>query len=231
VIELYYAPTPNGLKVRLFLEEAALAHRVVPVSLSGGEQLRPEFLAIAPNGRIPAIVDRAPAGGGAPLALMESGAILWYLAAKTGRFLPAGERERAEVLQWLFWQMAGLGPMAGQAGYFRVYATERVPFAIERYTKETRRLYGVLDRRLADREFVAGDYSIADMACYPWIVPHAAHGQALEDFPHLARWHAKVGRRPAVRRTYQGVEDVYSRPGRPVAVPEPGGAPRTRSAE
>ena len=231
MITLYYAPTPNGLKVRLFLEEAGVAHRIVPVSLSRGEQLRPEFLAIAPNGRIPAIVDPEPADGGAPLSLMESGAILWYLAGKTGRFLPADERGRAEVLQWLFWQMAGLGPMAGQAGYFRVYAPEPVPFAVERYTQETRRLYGVLDRRLADREYVAGDYSIADIACYPWIVPHAGHGQTLEDFPRLARWYRALGRRPAVQRTYQGVEDVYSRPGRPVAVPPVPHAARARSGE
>ena len=219
MIELYYAPTPNGLKVRLFLEEAGLPHRIAPVSLSRGEQLRPEFLAIAPNGRIPAIVDSAPADGGAPLSLMESGAILCYLASKTGRFLPADERGRAEVLQWLFWQMAGLGPMAGQAGYFRVYAPESVPFAVERYTKETHRLYTVLDRRLADRDFVAGEYSIADIACYPWIVPHAGHGQTLEEFPNLARWYREIGLRPAVRRTYEGVEDVYARPGRLVAAP------------
>jgi len=231
VIELYYAPTPNGLKVRLFLEEAGLEHRIVPVSLSRGEQFRPQFLAIAPNNRIPAIVDSAPAEGGAPLALMESGAILWYLAGKTGRFLPADARQRAEVLQWLFWQMAGLGPMAGQAGYFRVYAPEPVPFAVERYTAETRRLYAVLDRRLADRDFIAGDYSIADMACYPWIVPHAAHGQTLADFAHLARWYRAVGARPAVRRTYAGVEDVYSRPGRPVAVRAAAGAAPARAGE
>lgn len=228
MIELYYAPTPNGLKVRLFLEEAAVPYRIRPVSLSLGEQFRPEFLAIAPNNRIPAIVDQDPADGGAPLCLMESGAILWYLATKAGRFLPADERGRAEVSQWLFWQMAGLGPMAGQAGYFRVYAPEPVPFAVERYTKETRRLYGVLDRRLADRDFVAGDYSIADMACYPWIVPHAGHGQRLEDFPHLARWYRAVGRRAAVQRTYAGVEDVYRRPGRPVAAPA---ATRGRAGE
>jgi GST-like protein len=230
MIDLYYAATPNGLKVRLFLEEAALPYRILPVSLSRGEQFRPEFLAIAPNNRIPAIVDTAPADGGPPLALMESGAILWYLAVKTGRFLPPDERGRAEVSQWLFWEMAGLGPMAGQAGYFRVYAPERVPFAIERYTNETRRLYGVLDRRLAGREFVAGDYSIADIACYPWIVPHAGHGQALEAFPELARWFHAVGRRPAVRRTYEGVEDVYSRPGRPVAAPTRR-SPRAAAAE
>ena len=229
MIEFYYAPTPNGQKVRLFLEETALPHRMRTLALSRGEQLTPEYVAISPNGRIPAIVDTAPADGGAPLALMESGAILWYLAGKTGRYLPADERGRAEVSQWLYWQMAGLGPMAGQAGYFRVYAKERVPFAIERYTNETRRLYGVLDRRLADREYIAGDYSIADMASYPWIVPHAGHGQVLEDFPHLDRWFRAVGDRPATRRAYAGVEDVYARPGRPVASPRP--TPRAASRE
>jgi len=217
VIDLYYAATPNGLKVRLYLEEAGLAYRLVPVSLGVGEQFAPSFLAISPNNKIPAIVDRAPSDGGEPQALMESGAILWYLATKTGRLLPAEPRAQAQVLQWLFWQMAGLGPMAGQAGYFRVYAPEVVPFAIERYTKETRRLYGVLDARLADRPYIAGTYSIADIACYPWIVPHAGHGQALADHPHLARWFAAIGNRPAVRRTYEGVEDVYTRRSRPVA--------------
>ncbi len=227
MIELYYAATPNGLKVRLFLEEAGLSYRIRPVSLSRGEQFEPQFQAIAPNNRIPAIVDHEPAGGGAPLALMESGAILWYLADKTGRFVPGDARGRAEVLQWLFWQMAGLGPMAGQAGYFRVYAPQPVPFAIERYTRETRRLYGVLDRQLAGREFIAGDYSVADMACYPWIVPHAGHGQALDSFPQLKRWFAALGRRPAVRRVYRGVEDVYARAGPAVA---PAGASRTPRA-
>ena len=217
MIDLYYAATPNGLKVRLYLEEAGLAYRLVPVSLNGGEQFAPSFLAISPNNKIPAIVDHAPSDGGEPQALMESGAVLWYLATKTGRFLPTEPRAQAQVLQWLFWQMAGLGPMAGQAGYFRVYAPEVVPFAIERYTKETRRLYGVLDARLADRPYIAGTYSIADIACYPWIVPHVAHGQALADHPHLARWFAAIGDRPAVRRTYEGVEDVYSRKSRPVA--------------
>ena len=217
MIDLYFSATPSGLKVRLYLEEARIPYRIVPVSLSGGEQFRPEFLAISPNSKIPAIVDHAPAGGGAPLALMESGAILWYLAEKTGCLLPADPRGRAEVSQWLFWQMAGLGPMAGQAGYFRVYAPERVPFAIERYTQETSRLYGVLDRRLADRAYVAGAYSIADIACYPWIVPHAGHGQTLARFPHLSRWFGTIGVRPAVLRTYEGVEDVYGRRGSPVA--------------
>ena len=217
MIELYYAPTPNGLKVLLLLEELGLAYRKVGVDLARGEQFAPGFLAISPNNKIPAILDHAPADGSAPLAVFESGAILLYLAQKTGRCLPAAPRDRAEALQWLFWQVAGLGPMAGQAGYFRVYAPETVPFAIQRYTQETRRLYGVLDRRLAAREWIAADYSIADIACYPWIVPHAAHGQALEDFPDLRRWFGAMQRRPAVARTYAGVEDVYQRPGRPVA--------------
>ena len=209
MIELYFWPTPNGLKVKLFLEEAQLPYRVVLVNLGKGEQLAPAFLAIAPNNRIPAIVDREPADGGPPLPLFESGAILWYLAEKTGRFLPRG-RARMEVLAWLFWQMAGLGPMAGQNGHFRAYAPRPIPYAIERYTRETHRLYGVLDQRLARREFIAGEYSIADMACYPWIVPHAAHGQDLDEFPHLRRWFEAIRARPATVRVYAGVEDSYA---------------------
>lgn len=217
MIDFHHAETPNGLKVRLFFEESGLEHRAIRIDLSAGAQFDPAFLAISPNNKIPAIVDHAPDDGGAPLAVFESGAILLYLAQKTGRFLPADARARLEAVQWLFWQMAGLGPMAGQAGWFRVYAPERVPLAIDRYTRETRRLYGVLDRRLAGRDFVAGEFSIADMACYPWIVPHAAHGQDLGEFPHLARWFAAVGARPATLRAYAGVVDVYSQPGRPVA--------------
>lgn len=220
LIDLYFSPTPNGMKIRLFLEETGLAHRIVPMRLSAGDQFRPEFVAISPNAKMPAIVDHAPADGGEPYPVFESGAILWYLAEKTGRLLPEpGEgRDRHTVMQWLFWQMAGLGPMAGQAGYFRVYANEPVPFAIERYTRELRRLYGVLDRRLAGREFIAGSaYSIADIACYPWIVPHQGHGQALAEFPQLARWFAAVGERPATRRAYAGVDDVYARRGTAVA--------------
>jgi len=217
VIDLYFSPTPNGLKIRLFLEETGLAHRIVPMRLSAGDQFAPAFVAISPNGKMPAIVDHAPADGGEPLAVFESGAILWYLAEKSGQLLPTG-RDRLTAMQWLFWQMAGLGPMAGQAGYFRVYASEPVPFAIERYTRESRRLYGVLDRRLAGRDFIAGDaYSIADIACYPWVVPHRGHGQDLAEFPDLARWFAAVADRPATRRAYDGVGDVYARRGTPVA--------------
>ncbi len=168
MIDLYYWPTPNGLKITLFLEESGLPHRLHKVDIGKGEQFKPEFLAISPNNRIPAIVDSEPKGGGAPISVFESGAILLYLAEKTGKFIPSDVRGRAEVLQWLFWQVGGLGPMAGQNGHFNVYAPEKVPYAIDRYTRETTRLYGVLNKRLADRRFVAGeDYSIADMASYP----------------------------------------------------------------
>jgi GSH-dependent disulfide-bond oxidoreductase len=210
MIDLYFAATPNGLKAKLFFEEAQLPYRVMPVSLSKGEQFKPDFLAVSPNNKIPAIVDHEPMGGGAPVTLFESGAILLYLAEKIGRFIPAEIHGRTEVLQWLFWQMSGLGPMAGQIGHFNVYAPEQVPYAIDRYTRETHRLYGVLDRRLADRSFIAGEFSIADIACYPWIVPHEAHGQNLEDFPHLKRWFDTIAARPATVRTYEGVENVYA---------------------
>jgi GSH-dependent disulfide-bond oxidoreductase len=210
MIDLYFSPTPNGLKARLFLEEAGLRYRLMPVALGKGEQLQPDYLAISPNGKIPAIVDHEPAGGGAPITLFESGAIMLYLAEKSGRLIPTDTHGRAEVLQWLFWQMAGLGPMAGQIGHFNVYAPEKVPYAIDRYTRETHRLYGVLDRRLADRAFIAGEFSIADIACYPWIVPHEAHGQDLNDFPHLQRWFHAIATRPATLRTYDGVENVYA---------------------
>jgi GST-like protein len=173
---------------------------------------------LSPNNRTPAIVDHEPRDGGAPLTMFESGAIMLYLAEKTGRLIPADARGHSDVLQWLFWQMAALGPMAGQAGYFRVYAPQAVPFAIERYTSEVARLYGVLDKRLADREYIVGELSIADIACYPWIVPHAGHGQQLAAFPQLSRWFASIGSRPATIRTYAGVKDVYARRGAPVAV-------------
>ena len=211
MIELYYTATPNGLKLRLFLEETGLAHRIVPVRLSAGDQFKPEFLAISPNNKIPAILDHAPLDGGAPLPVFESGAILLYLAEKTGLLYPAQPRQRLEVSQWLFWQMAGLGPMSGQAGHFRVHAEEPLPYAIERYTGEVRRLHGVLDRRLQDRRFLVGDdYSIADVACYPWIVPHAGLGQDLATTPHLRRWFEDIAARPATRRAYEGVEPAYA---------------------
>jgi len=202
MIDLYYWTTPNGHKITIFLEETGLEYRLRPINIGRGEQFDPAFLKIAPNNRIPAIVDHAPADGGEPIALFESGAILSYLAEKTGRFLPNDTRGRYETLQWLFWQMAGLGPMAGQNHHFRNYAPEKLPYAIERYVKETNRLYGVLDKRLADREYMAGAYSIADMAAYPWIVPYEAQGQTLEDFPNLKRWFEAIAARPAVQRAY-----------------------------
>jgi GST-like protein len=217
MIDLHYSTTPNGLKVKLLLEEAGIPYRGVLLSLNRGDQFKPEFTALSPNNRIPAIVDHDPPGGGAPLSMFESGAIMLYLAEKTGRLIPADTHGRSDVLQWLFWQVAALGPMGGQAGYFRVYAPQVVPFAVERYTNEVTRLYGVLDRRLADRTYIAGEFSIADIACYPWIVPHAGHGQSLAAFPHLARWFAAIGSRAATIRTYAGVEDVYARRGAPVA--------------
>ncbi|RNF85500.1 glutathione S-transferase N-terminal domain-containing protein [Montanilutibacter psychrotolerans] len=210
MIDLHYWGTPNGLKIRLFLEEAGLDYRIRPVNIGKGEQFAPEFLAISPNNKIPAIVDHAPADGGAPLAVFESGAILLYLADKSGRLLPAAPRDRAQALQWLFWQVGGLGPMAGQAGHFRVYAPEPVPYGIDRYTRETARLYGVIDRRLADVEYLAGEYSIADIATYPWIVPHEAHGQDLADFPNLRRWYDAIATRPATLRAYDGIRNTYA---------------------
>jgi GST-like protein len=211
MIDLYYWGTPNGLKPRLFFEETGLPHRIVPVNIGKGEQFAPEFLAISPNNRIPALVDHHPTGGGAPISLFESGAMLLYLGEKTGRFIPNDLRGRAEVLQWLFWQVGGLGPMAGQNGHFRTYAPEPLPYAIDRYTRETQRLYGVLDRRLADRAFIAGEFSIADMACYPWIVPHKAHGQNIADFPNLQRWFDTIAARPATVRAYVDIADPYAK--------------------
>lgn len=208
MIDLYYWTTPNGHKITMFLEETGLAYRIIPVNIGTGAQFDPKFLAVSPNNRIPAIVDPEPKGGGAPLSVFESGAILLYLAEKTGRFLPSDTRGRFEVIEWLFWQMAGLGPMAGQNHHFSRYAPERIPYAIERYVKETNRLYGVLNRRLADRAFIAGDYSIADIAAYPWIVPYEAQGQRLEDFPHLKRWFQAIHDRPATVRAYAKAAEI-----------------------
>ncbi|MBV8975118.1 MAG: glutathione S-transferase N-terminal domain-containing protein [Sinobacteraceae bacterium] len=202
MIDLYYWTTPNGHKITMFLEETALPYRIVPVNISSGAQFEPAFLAISPNNRIPAIVDNAPAEGGAPVSLFESGAILLYLAQKSGKLLPRDTRGQAEVTQWLFWQMANLGPMAGQNHHFARYAPQKIPYAIERYVKETNRLYGVLNQRLKDRRFIAGDYSIADIACYPWIVPYEAQGQRLEEFPHLERWFRSIRDRTATVRAY-----------------------------
>ncbi len=212
MIDLHYWTTPNGHKVTIFLEEVGLPYRIVPVNISKGAQFKPDFLAISPNNRIPAIVDHEPVGGGAPISVFESGAILLYLAEKTGRFLPADPHGRVEVTQWLFWQMAGLGPMAGQNHHFSQYAPEKLPYAINRYVSETNRLYGVLNRRLADRPFIAGTYSIADMAAYPWIVPYKNQGQTLEDFPHLKRWFETIKSRPAVVRAYDRAKEVNVQP-------------------
>jgi GST-like protein len=212
MIDLYYWTTPNGHKITMFLEEAGIPYRLIPVHIGAGEQFKPEFLAISPNNRIPAIVDQAPTDGGAPISLFESGAILLYLADKVGRFIPSDIRGRADVLQWLFWQMAGLGPMAGQNHHFSQYAPEKIPYAISRYVNETNRLYGVLNKRLADRPFIVGEYSIADMACYPWIVPHERQGQKLEDFPHLQRWFSEIKARPATARAYDRAKEINTAP-------------------
>ena len=203
MIDLHYWPTPNGHKITLFLEEAGLDYRIKPVNIGQGEQFAPACLAIAPNNRMPAIVDHDPTDGGEPISVFESGAILLYLAHKTGRFGGGSPRGHVEVVQWLMWQMGGLGPMAGQNHHFNIYAPEKLPYAIDRYLKETNRLYGVLDRRLADRAFVAGDeYSVADMACYPWIVPYERQGQRLEDTPNLQRWFEAIRERPATVVAY-----------------------------
>lgn len=211
MIDLFHWTTPNGHKMTMFLEEAGLPYRLIPVNIGKGEQFRPEYLAISPNNKIPALVDHDPQDGGAPVTLFESGAMLLYLAEKSGKLIPSDIHRRAEVLQWLFWQVGGLGPMAGQIGHFNVFAPEKVPYAIDRYTKETSRLYGVLDKRLADREFIAGEYSIADIACYPWIVPHKAHGQDLGNFPHVRRWFDSIAARPATVRAYGNAKDGYAR--------------------
>jgi GSH-dependent disulfide-bond oxidoreductase len=207
MIDLYYWPTPNGHKITMFLEEAGLPYTIHKVDIGKGDQFQPEFLAISPNNRMPAIVDHEPKGGGAPISVFESGAILLYLAEKIGKFISSDIRGRVEALQWLFWQMGGLGPMAGQNGHFNSYAPEKVPYAIDRYTKETTRLYSVLNKRLADRRFVAGEaYSIADMASYPWIIPHERHKQVIGDFPHLKRWFDEISARPATVKAYAGVD-------------------------
>ena len=212
MIELHYWPTPNGHKITIFLEEAELPYDIKPVDISAGDQFKPAFLAISPNNRMPAIIDCAPLDGGEPIAIFESGAILTYLAEKTGKFLPVDVRGRKQVLEWLFWQVGGLGPMAGQNHHFVQYAPERIPYATERYVKETNRLYGVLDRHLADREWIAGDYSIADMASYPWIVPWQRQQQDLEKFPNARRWFEAMKRRPAVMRAYERGSQWSSRP-------------------
>lgn len=213
MIDLYYWTTPNGHKITLFLEEAGLEYQIKPVNIGKGEQFEPAFLRISPNNRIPAIVDHTPADGGEPISIFESGAILLYLADKIGRFIPQDLRGRTQCLQWLFWQIGGLGPMAGQNHHFAQYAPERIPYAIERYVKETSRLYGVLNKHLSDgREYICGDYSIADMACYPWVVPHTKQQQKLEDFPALANWLRRIAQRPATCRAYELADQINRQP-------------------
>ncbi|MGY4155639.1 GST-like protein [Bradyrhizobium sp. USDA 4461] len=202
MIELYYWPTPNGHKVTILLEELGLPYTIVPINIFAGEQFDPEFLKISPNNRMPAIVDTVPTGSANPISIFESGAILLYLATKSGSFLPEDVQERFRVLQWLFWQVGGLGPMAGQAHHFRTYAVDKIPYSIDRYTNEVNRLYGVMERGLAGRKFLAGDYSIADMACYPWIVPHKRQGQTISEFPNVEAWFKLMSERPAVQRAY-----------------------------
>jgi GST-like protein len=212
MIELHYWTTPNGHKITIALEEMKLPYRIVPVNISAGDQFRPEFLAISPNNRIPAIVDYSPSDAGPPISIFESGAILEYLADKTGLFLPALRRDRFRVLQWLYWQMGGLGPMAGQNHHFAHYAPERIPYAINRYVNETSRLYGVLDRLLTGQDYMAGAYSIADMATYPWIRMHERQGQQLADFPAVAQWFDRMSARAAVVKAYEIAAAINTQP-------------------
>ncbi|WP_430391971.1 glutathione binding-like protein [Dyella sp. 20L07] len=212
MIELHYWPTPNGHKITLFLEESGLPYAIKPVNIGKGEQFQPKFLAISPNNRMPAVIDTAPADGGEPISVFESGAILQYLAEKTGRFLPTDTRGRYKVLEWLYWQVGGLGPMLGQNHHFNRYAPEKIPYAIDRYVNETRRLYDVLNKRLEGRAFIAGkDYTIADMAAYPWIVPYENQGMTLEDFPHLKAWFEAIRERPATQRAYALGDEIKGR--------------------
>lgn len=210
MIDVHYWPTPNGHKVTIFLEEAGLPYKIVPVNIGKGEQFTPAFLKISPNNRMPAIVDHKPKDGGAPVSVFESGAILIYLAEKTGKFLPAIDqiRPRAQVMEWLMWQMGGLGPMSGQAGHFLNYAPEDIPYGRKRYTQEVNRLYGVMNKRLADRDYLAGDYSIADMASYPWVAIWKRLQQSMDEFPHLMRWIERMRARPAVDRAYKAGENI-----------------------
>jgi GST-like protein len=212
MIDLYYWTTPNGHKLTMFLEETGLPYKIHPVNINKGEQFQPEFLKISPNNRIPAIVDRTPADRGAPIALFESGAILLYLADKIGSLIPRDARDRLDCVQWLFWQMANLGPMAGQNHHFALYAPEKLPYAIDRYVRETGRLYAVLNKRLADRDFITGDYSIADIASYPWVLPER-QSQNIDEFPHLKRWKEAIRARPATILAYAKAKEINPSPG------------------
>jgi GST-like protein len=222
MIDLHYWPTPNGHKITLLLEELvdaghALEYAVKPVNIGAGDQFKPEYLAISPNNKMPAIVDHAPTDGGAPISVFESGAILQYLAEKTGLFLPEDLRGRTATLEWLYWQMGGLGPMTGQRGHFHVYAPEKIPYAMDRYDREVTRLHGVLDKRLADNAFVAGDeYSIADMASYPWIDAYAGLPPDFNAFPNMKRWYDRIAARPATARAYAWKTKVSPDAGKPM---------------
>lgn len=211
MLDLYYWTTPNGHKVVIFLEETKLPYRLLPINIGRGEQFEPEFLKISPNNRIPALVDN-DAADNKPQAIFESGAILLYLADKTGCFMPSETRARYEVMQWLMWQMGGLGPMLGQNHHFRTYAPEPVPYAIERYEKEALRLYAVLDKQLTGRDYICNEYSIADMACYPWTVPYERQGIVLDDYPNVRRWMEIMAARPAVMRAYEISQDLNTAP-------------------
>lgn len=213
MIDLYYWTTPNGHKITIFLEEAALPFKLIPINISTGDQFKHEFLKISPNNRIPAIVDHKPLEGNKPISIFESGAILLYLADKIKKFIPQDLRGRNETLQWLFWQMGGLGPMAGQNHHFVQYAPEKIPYAMTRYIKETSRLYGVLNKQLSDgRDYIVGEYSIADMASYPWIVPHKRQEQKIEEFPYLHKWFERIRQRPATIKAYDVAKTVNVAP-------------------
>jgi GSH-dependent disulfide-bond oxidoreductase len=208
MIDLYYWTTPNGHKITIFLEESELPYTIHPINIGKGDQFQPSFLQISPNNRIPAIVDQDPVDGSSPITVFESGAILQYLAEKTGRFLSADVRGRVETMEWLFWQMGGLGPMLGQNHHFAQYAPEKIPYAINRYIKETERLYGVLNKQLSEKEFITGEYSIADMAAYPWIVSHKLQQINLTDFPNIQRWFESLQNRPAIKRAYAKAKEI-----------------------
>ena len=213
MIDLYYWTTPTGHKTTIFLEETGLPYKIFPINIGKGEQFAKDFLAISPNNRIPAMIDHEPPGGGAPISVFESGEMLLYLAEKTGKFLSKEIRARTQTLEWLFWQMANLGPNSGQNNHFSNYATDKIPYAMDRYRNEVNRLYGVLDRRLDGRDYVAGEYSIADMAIYPWIVPHERQHQNIADFPNIKRWLDAIFERPAVKRAYAKAKEVNPNPG------------------
>jgi GSH-dependent disulfide-bond oxidoreductase len=211
MIDLYFWPTPNGYKITVMLEEVGLKYKTIPVNIAAGDQFKPEFLKISPNNKMPAIVD-SDGPGGAPISVFESGAILIYLAEKTGKLMPSDARGKYRAIEWLMFQMASVGPMLGQAHHFRAYAPEKLPYAINRYTNEAKRIYNVIDKRLGEAKYLAGDYSIADIATYPWLVPHNMQGQSLDDFPNLKRWFGEIRERPAVQRGYAVMGELAKRP-------------------